>query len=84
MFRVDADKLNELALKHRENYANAKPFPHIVIDNFFPEEVLENILSEYPKPVILIGKNLKTSQKRSWRTNMSGTWETIHALSYIN
>jgi hypothetical protein len=49
MFRVDADKLKELALKYREDYANAKPFPHIVIDNFFPEEVLENILSEYPK-----------------------------------
>lgn len=49
MFRVDADKLNELALQHREEYANAKPFPHIVIDNFFPEEVLDNILNEYPK-----------------------------------
>ena len=49
MFRVDADKLNELALKHREEYANAKPFPHIVIDNFLPEEVLNDILNEYPK-----------------------------------
>jgi Rps23 Pro-64 3,4-dihydroxylase Tpa1-like proline 4-hydroxylase len=49
MFRVDADKLNELALKHREEYASAQPFPHIVIDNFFPEEVLDNILNEYPK-----------------------------------
>lgn len=44
-FRVDADKLSELALKHREEYANAKPFPHIVIDNFFPEEVLERVIS---------------------------------------
>ena len=49
MFRIDADKLNELALKYREEYANAKPFPHIVIDNFFPEEVLDDILNEYPK-----------------------------------
>lgn len=49
MFRLDADKLNELALKHRDEYANAQPFPHIVIDNFFPEEVLNDILNEYPK-----------------------------------
>ena len=49
MFRLDADKLNELALKHRDEYANAQPFPHIVIDNFFPEEVLNDILTEYPK-----------------------------------
>ena len=49
MFRLDADKLNELALKHRDEYANAQPFPHIVIDNFFPEDVLNDILNEYPK-----------------------------------
>lgn len=49
MFRIDADKLNELTLKHRDEYANAQPFPHIVIDNFFPEEVLKDILNEYPK-----------------------------------
>ena len=27
--------LDNLALKEKENYANAKPYPHIVLNNFF-------------------------------------------------
>ena len=50
MFRFDSDYLNDLAIKYREDYAKAKPFPHIVIDNFLPEFVLENVLNEFPKP----------------------------------
>jgi 2-oxoglutarate-Fe(II)-dependent oxygenase superfamily protein len=33
-----------------EQYANAHPFPHIVIDNLFPATTLETILAEFPKP----------------------------------
>lgn len=50
LFRLDVDYLKDLALKHREEYAQAKPFPHIVIDNFLPEEVLEAVLQEFPNP----------------------------------
>jgi hypothetical protein len=35
----------ELALSYR----NAKPFPYLVIDNMFPEEILERILEEIPE-----------------------------------
>lgn len=50
MFRLDADYLTKLALQHREEYAQAKPFPHIVIDDFLPESVLKDVLAEFPKP----------------------------------
>lgn len=50
MFRIDSDYLNDLAIKYREDYSKAKPFPHIIIDNFIPEFVLDNILNEFPKP----------------------------------
>ena len=50
MFRLDVDYLKTLAIKHREAYATATPFPHIVIDNFLPETLLEEILEEFPKP----------------------------------
>lgn len=50
MFRLDIDYLKALAIKHREAYATAKPFPHIVIDNFLPESLLENVLTEFPSP----------------------------------
>ena len=29
-------------------YKNNKPFPHIVLDNFVDEELLNNVLNEFP------------------------------------
>ncbi len=34
----------------REAYAAAEPFPHVVIDDFFPEAVLDSLLEEFPAP----------------------------------
>lgn len=31
----------------QRSYANANPFPHIVIDNFFPENFLNDVLNEF-------------------------------------
>ena len=50
MFRLDVDYLKALALEHREAYATASPFPHVVIDNFLPEALLEKVLKEFPNP----------------------------------
>lgn len=44
-FRLNADPA---AL--RGQYVTAQPFPHIVIDGLFPEEVLEEVLAEFPRP----------------------------------
>lgn len=49
MFKLDSEYLNDLAVKNQESYQQAKPFPHILIDNFLPEFVLNNILTEFPK-----------------------------------
>lgn len=38
--------LEELAGRYRNAYRQAKPFPHIVIDNFLPAKVLEQVLDE--------------------------------------
>ena len=45
---LDPHYLKNLAIKYREAYSQAKPFPHITIDNFLPESLLDNILSEFP------------------------------------
>jgi len=50
MFCLDYSELQNLALKHRDNYTHAEPFQHIVIDNFFPENVLDAVLDEFPDP----------------------------------
>jgi Rps23 Pro-64 3,4-dihydroxylase Tpa1-like proline 4-hydroxylase len=33
----------------RSSYGNSQPFPHLVVDDMFPEGVLENLLSEMAK-----------------------------------
>ncbi len=49
MFRLDPDYLRNLAIEYRQLYAQAQPFPHIIIDDFLPEFLLDNILNEFPK-----------------------------------
>ncbi|NJP08087.1 MAG: 2OG-Fe(II) oxygenase [Leptolyngbyaceae cyanobacterium RU_5_1] len=49
-FRLDPQYLADLVLRYREEYQNAEPFQHVVIDNFLPELILDEVLKEFPKP----------------------------------
>ena len=48
LLKDEYQDLNSLAESSRKKYINAKPFPHIYFDNFFNEEILNNILSDWP------------------------------------
>lgn len=63
-FRFDADHLKELAEKYREEYAKAQPFPHIVIDNFLPEFVLDNIVNEFPNSKAIDWQKFENSAEK--------------------
>ena len=39
-----------VAEEKRDAYASARPYPHTVIDEFLPEEVLDAVLDEFPAP----------------------------------
>lgn len=39
-----------LAESRRGAYASASPYPHTVMDDFLPEEVLDAVLAEFPAP----------------------------------
>jgi Rps23 Pro-64 3,4-dihydroxylase Tpa1-like proline 4-hydroxylase len=43
-------RMKEIADSAHSTYVNAKPFPHVVFDNFFDPGILEQILTEFPKP----------------------------------
>lgn len=43
-----AGKLHDRGLDLRDAYQGAKPFPHIVIDDFLPPEVLDLCLAHFP------------------------------------
>ncbi|MBL1208908.1 2OG-Fe(II) oxygenase [Geminocystis sp. GBBB08] len=49
-FCLEPEYLDSLVTKYSKQYITAKPFPHIVIDNFLPEAVLEDVLAEFPQP----------------------------------
>lgn len=43
-------RMQELASAGYPSYIHAKPFPHIVFDNFFDPALLDRVLEEFPKP----------------------------------
>ena len=45
-----------------KQYQESEPFPHIVLDNFFTEEILDKVLSNFPN---LAEKNKKSTKNSS-------------------
>jgi Rps23 Pro-64 3,4-dihydroxylase Tpa1-like proline 4-hydroxylase len=50
MFFFDSDRLMKIADHFSESYRVAQPFPHVVIDDFVPDEVLQEVVREIPEP----------------------------------
>jgi hypothetical protein len=49
-FQFDRERLAALAESKRGEYASGRPYPHVVMDDFLPEDVLEAVLAEFPNP----------------------------------
>jgi hypothetical protein len=43
-------RMRDLAASANLEYRRAKPFPHIVFDNFFDDAILDKVLEEFPRP----------------------------------
>jgi Rps23 Pro-64 3,4-dihydroxylase Tpa1-like proline 4-hydroxylase len=43
-------RMKELAASAHSTYINAVPYPHIVLDDFFDPNLIDQVLSEFPKP----------------------------------
>ena len=71
--------LKKVADENSSNYLHAKPFPSIVFDNFFEEEILNEILNDFPSNIKDIGNefnnkaekklSLNSAEKLSIKTN---------------
>ena len=61
---IDPNYLHNLALTHRQAYAQASPFPHIVIDDFLPAPWLEQILDEFPQPGAIDWQSFDATSER--------------------
>ncbi len=45
---LPVDKLASIAAECNSDYVNADPFPHIVLDDVFPEDFLRQVAAEFP------------------------------------
>jgi Rps23 Pro-64 3,4-dihydroxylase Tpa1-like proline 4-hydroxylase len=43
-------RMKELAASAYPTYSNATPYPHIVLDDFFDPDLVDQVVSEFPKP----------------------------------
>src|SRR5262245_40827875 len=48
LFFFEKDQSYEQARRLSEQYSSAQPFPHIVIDDFLPVDLIEHILASFP------------------------------------
>ena len=49
-FFLPLARMRETADSAHTAYIDAKPFPHVVFDNFFNPELIDLVLAEFPKP----------------------------------
>lgn len=49
-FFLPLERMRALAQTSHEAYRDAKPYPHVVLDDFFDPMLLDLILEEFPKP----------------------------------
>lgn len=49
---LDPKKAREFGEKLSGQYCSAEPYPHIVLDNFLPNQLAENILQNFPSEVL--------------------------------
>jgi len=49
---ISPQRLKKIAQTHRAHYANAIPFPHIAIDNIFPDSILQKVIDEHPESAL--------------------------------
>ncbi|MCU1459032.1 MAG: hypothetical protein JWL73_3124 [Actinomycetia bacterium] len=66
-FGLDPDVLTAIAAEHHDAYVHAEPFPHCVIDNLFPPEILDAVLDEFP-----------TREAVDWTV-----WDTKNELKFV-
>lgn len=68
-YSIDPKTLLERAHELRETYRTGTPFPHIAMDNFFPERVVDEVLGEFPKPDSIEWQEFKNARERKLASN---------------
>ena len=62
--QLQSEYLESLANKYQPEYSQAKPFPHIIIDDFLPQPILNRVLKEFPDPEKIDWKTFDNSAEK--------------------
>ena len=62
--QLQPEYLENLVNKYQKEYSQAEPFPHIVIDNFLPEALLNRVLNEFPSPETIDWRTFDSSAEK--------------------
>jgi hypothetical protein len=83
---MNFEKLTALAAARRSEYLAAEPFPHVVIDDLFPPEILEPVLTEFPGPDAIDWKRFEdgTGRKLATREESQLGDKTLALLHTLN
>jgi 2-oxoglutarate-Fe(II)-dependent oxygenase superfamily protein len=65
---LDRAKVSDKGRDIRKTYSAGNPFPHIVIDNFLPEAILERCLAEFPTDTAAVADTFDRKQERCKRS----------------
>jgi Rps23 Pro-64 3,4-dihydroxylase Tpa1-like proline 4-hydroxylase len=63
-YSIDPKELLQRGHELRDAYRTGVPFPHISIDDFFPESIVDQVLGEFPSPESIEWKEFKSSRER--------------------
>ena len=85
-FYFDRDRLAAVAERHAPGYSTAAPFPHCVIDDFLPPDVLDRVIDEFPRPGDIEWRSYNTGRevKLATRDETQLGPFTRHLLSQFN
>jgi len=64
----------------RASYAQAKPFPHIVFDNFFDPAILAQVLGEFPQPGAIRWQRFDNEQEIKLASAMESSFGPVTRL----
>ena len=72
----------ENLVNSQKDYSQAKPFPHIIADNFLPEAILNRVLEEFPNPRTIDWKTFDNSAEKKLASTSELQMEKILACYY--
>ncbi|MCS7004270.1 MAG: 2OG-Fe(II) oxygenase [Cytophagales bacterium] len=85
-YRFNRQELLQKAEELAPQYQKAYPFPHIVIDNFFDDKILEQVLEEFPDAHQIDWQRYNSPNERKLACNKEEEFgnKTLHFIHMLN